>query len=100
MAGNANLEDSKETNTMKQLMTKAELLKMLEPLSDTDVVQCQVNYTTSKTEAAYSQYKNTTEVVPITGVSVEDATNAHTRSPKVFENANKRAYLQVNVEID
>ena len=70
---------------MKQLMTKAELLKMLEPLSDTDVVQCQVNYTTSKTEAAYSQYKNTTEVVPITGVSV---------------NAQKLAYLQVNVEID
>lgn len=85
---------------MKTIMTKADLLKMLEPLSDTDVIQCQVNYTTSKTEAAYSQYKHTTEVVPIAGVSVEDTTNSHTRSIKLYENANKRAYLQVNVEID
>lgn len=85
---------------MKHVMTKAELLKMLEPLSDTDIVQCQVNYTTSRTEKAYSQYEHTTEVVPITEVSVEDATKAHTKSPKVYENANKRAYLQVNVEID
>ena len=85
---------------MKPFMTKAELLKMLEPLSDTDIIQCQVNYTTSKTEAAYSQYKNTTEVVPITGVSVEEPPKGPNRNHKVYENLNKRAYLQVNVEID
>lgn len=31
-------------------MTKADLLKLLEPLSDTDIIHCQVNYTTSKTD--------------------------------------------------
>ena len=81
---------------MKSVMTKAELLKMLEPLSDTDVIQCQVNYTTSRTEEAYSQYKHTTEVVPITGVSVE-GTN---RNSRVYANAYKLAYLQVSLEID
>lgn len=85
---------------MKQLMTKAELLKMLEPLSDTDIIQCQVNYTTSKTESAYSQYKNTTEVVPITEVTVEDPPKGPNRNHKVYVNAYKLAYLQVNVEID
>ena len=35
-------------------MTKADLLKLLEPLSDTDIIHCQVNYTTSKTDEAYS----------------------------------------------
>lgn len=74
---------------MKSIMTKAELLKMLEPLSDTDIVQCQVNYTTSRTEKAYSQYKNSTEVVPITGMTMQEI-------PK----GSKSAYLQVNVEID
>lgn len=85
---------------MKPIMTKAELLKMLEPLSDTDVIRCQVNYTTSKTEAAYSQYKHTTEVVPITGVSVEEHPKGPNRNHKVYVNAQKLAYLQVNVEID
>lgn len=85
---------------MKPLMTKAVLLKMLEPLSDTDIIQCQVNYTTSNTEAAYSQYKNTTEVVPITGVTVEDPLKGPNRNHKVYVNAYKLAYLQVNVEID
>jgi hypothetical protein len=85
---------------MKPIMTKAELLKMIEPLSDTDVIQCQVNYTTSKTEAAYSQYKHTTEVVPITGVSVEEPPKGPNRNHKVYVNSQKLAYLQVNVEID
>ena len=35
---------------MKPIMTKADLLKMLEPLSDKDIVQCQVNFTTNRTE--------------------------------------------------
>lgn len=81
-------------------MTKAELLKMLEPLSDTDIVQCQVNYRTSRTEKAYSQYEHTTEVVPITGVSVEVPPKGPNRNYKVYVNAQKLAYLQVNVEID
>lgn len=85
---------------MKHVMTKAELLKMLEPLSDTDIVQCQVNYTTSKTEAAYYQYEHTTEVVPITGVSVEEPPKGPNRNYKVYVNSQKLAYLQVNVEID
>lgn len=85
---------------MKHVMTKAELLKLLEPLSDTDIVQCQVNYTTSKTEAAYSQYEHTTEVVPITGVSVEVPPKGPNRNYKVYVNTQKLAYLQVNVEID
>ena len=85
---------------MKHVMTKAELLKMLEPLSDTDIVQCQVNYTTSSTEKAYSQYEHTTEVVPITGVSVEVPPKGPNRNYKVYVNAQKLAYLQVNVEID
>ena len=85
---------------MKPIMTKAELLKMLEPLSDTDVIQCQVNYATSKTEAAYSQYKNTTEVVPITGVSVEEPPKGPNRNHKVYVNTQKFAYLQVNLQID
>jgi hypothetical protein len=85
---------------MKSIMTKADLLKMLEPLSDTDVIQCQVNYTTSKTEAAYSQYKHTTEVVPITGMTVQEIPNGPNRNHKVYQNDYKTAYLQVNVEID
>lgn len=31
-------------------MTKSDLLKLLEPLYDTDIIHCQVNYTTSKTD--------------------------------------------------
>ena len=85
---------------MKPIMTKAELLKLLEPLSDTDIVQCQVNYTTSKTEAAYSQYEHTTEVVPITGVSVEEPPKGPNRNHKVYVNTQKFAYLQVNLQID
>ena len=85
---------------MKHVMTKADLLKMLEPLSDTDIVQCQVNYKTSKTEKAYSQYKHTTEVVPITGVSVAESPKGPNRNHKVYVNAPELAYLQVNVEID
>lgn len=85
---------------MKAIVTKAELLKMLEPLSDTDVIQCQVNYTTNRKEDAYSQYKHTTEVVPITGVSVEEPPKGPNRNHKVYVNAYKLAYLQVNVEID
>jgi len=85
---------------MKTIITKAELLKMLEPLSDTDVVQCQVNYTSSRTEAAYSQYKHTTEVVPITGMTVQEIPKGPNRNHKVYVNPYKTAYLQVNVEID
>lgn len=85
---------------MKAIVTKAELLKMLEPLSDTDVIQCQVNYTTSKNDKAFSQYDHTMEVVPITGVSVEEPPKGPNRNHKVYVNSQKLAYLQVNVEID
>ena len=85
---------------MKHVMTKAELLKMLEPLSDTDIVQCQVNYTTSRTEKAYSQYKNSTEVVPITGMTMQELPKGPNRNHKVYVNPYRIAYLQVNVEID
>lgn len=84
---------------MKPIMTKAELLKMLEPLSDTDIIQCQVNYTTSRTDEVFSPYP-TTEVVPITGVSVEEPPKGPNRNYKVYVNAQKLAYLQVNVEFD
>ena len=84
---------------MKHVMTKAELLKMLEPLSDTDIVQCQVNYTTSRTEKAYSQYKNSTEVVPITGMTMQELPKGPNRNHKVYVNPYRIAYLQVNVEI-
>lgn len=69
-------------------MTKADLLKLLEPLSDTDIIHCQINYTTSKIDKAYSQYNHTTEVTPITGLDMHSNRN------------NKVAYLQVNLEID
>lgn len=85
---------------MKHILTKAELLKMLEPLSDTDIVQCQVNYTTSRTESAYSQYKNSTEVVPITGMTMQELPKGPNRNHKVYVNPYKLAYLQVNLEID
>lgn len=74
-------------------MTKADLLKLLEPLSDTDIIHCQVNYTTSKTDKAYSQYNHTTEVVPITGLDMQEF-------PKGSNRNNKVAYLQVNLKID
>ena len=73
---------------------------MLEPLSDTDIIQCQVNYKTSRTDEAFSQYNHTTEVVHITGVSVEESPKGPNRKYKVYVNAYKLAYLQVNVEID
>lgn len=74
-------------------MTKADLLKLLEPLSDTDIIHCQVNYTTSKTDEAFSQYNHTTEVVPITGLNMRESHNVHRNDYKV-------AYLQVNLQID
>ena len=80
---------------MKPIMTKADLLKVLEPLSDTDIIQCQVNYTTSRTDGAFSQYDHTTEVVPITGLYVQEC-----RSPKMYVYDYKMAYLQVNLQID
>jgi len=85
---------------MKTIMTKADLLKMLEPLSDTDVIQCQVNYTTSKNDKAFSQYDHTMEVVPITGMYVQEIPKGPNRNHKVYVNPYKTAYLQVNVEID
>ena len=48
----------------------------------------------------FSQYNHTTEVVPITGVSVEESPKGPNRKYKVYVNAYKLAYLQVNVEID
>lgn len=74
-------------------MIKADLLKLLEPLSDTDIIHCQVNYTTSKTNDAYSQYNHTTEVTPITGLNMQ-------KFPKGSNRNNKVAYLQVNLQID
>lgn len=74
-------------------MTKADLLKLLEPLSNTDIIHCQVNYTTSKTDKAYSQYNHTTEVVPITKLYMQEF-------PKGTNRNNKVAYLQINLEID
>lgn len=74
-------------------MTKSDLLKLLEPLSDTDIIHCQVNYTTSKTDEAFSQYNHTTEVVPITGLDMQEF-------PKGSNRNNKVAYLQVNLQID
>lgn len=74
-------------------MTKADLLKLLEPLSDTDIIHCQVNYTTSKTDKAFSQYNHTTEVTPITGLDMQE-------SPKIPNRNYKVAYLQVNLQID
>lgn len=78
---------------MKPIMTKADLLKVLEPLSDTDIIHCQVNYTTVMTDEAYSQYNHTTEVVPITGLYVQEVPKGTNRNYKV-------AYLQVNLQID
>ena len=74
-------------------MTKADLLKLLEPLSDTDIIHCQVNYTTSKTDEAFSQYNHTMEVTPITGLNMQ-------KFPKGSNRNNKVAYLQVNLQID
>lgn len=74
-------------------MTKADLLKLLEPLSDTDIIHCQVNYTTSKTDKAFSQYNHTTEVTPITGLDMQEFPKGSNRNYKV-------AYLQVNLQID
>lgn len=74
-------------------MTKADLLKLLEPLSDTDIIHCQVNYTTSKTDKAYSQYNHTMEVAPIMGLNMQEV-------PKGSNRNNKVAYLQVNLQID
>lgn len=85
---------------MKSIMTKADLLKMLEPLSDTDIVQCQVNYTTSRTDEAFSQYNRTTEVAPITGLYVQESPKGPNRNHKVYVNDYKVAYLQVNLQID
>ena len=81
-------------------MTKADLLKMLEPLSDTDVIQCQVNYTTSRKDKEFSQYDHTTEVVPISGMYVQEPPKGSNRNHKVYLNDYKTAYLQVNLEID
>lgn len=78
---------------MKPIMTKADLLKVLEPLSDTDIIHCQVNYTTSRTDEAFSQYNHTTEVAPITGLYVQESPKGASRNYKV-------AYLQVNLQID
>ena len=61
--------------------------------SDTDIIHCQVNYTTSKTDEAYSQYNHTTEVTPIMGLNMQEAPNGSNRNNKV-------AYLQVNLQID
>ena len=85
---------------MKSIMTKADLLKLLEPLSDTDIIHCQVNYTTSRTDEAFSQYNHTTEVVPITGVYVQEVPKGPNRNHKVYPNDYKVAYLQVNLQID
>lgn len=85
---------------MKSIMTKADLLKVLEPLSDTDIIQCQVNYTTSRTDGAFSQYDHTTEVVPITGLYVQESPKGPNRNYKVYPNDYKVAYLQVNLQID
>ena len=85
---------------MKSIMTKADLLKMLEPLSDTDIVQCQVNYTTIRTDEAFSQYNHTTEVAPITGLYVQESPKGPNRNHKVYVNDYKVAYLQVNLQID
>lgn len=85
---------------MKSIMTKADLLKMLEPLSDTDIIHCQVNYKTSRTDEAFSQYDHTTEVVPITGLYVQESPKGPNRNHKVYPNDYKVAYLQVNLEID
>jgi len=74
-------------------MTKADLFKLLEPLFDTDIIHCQVNYTTSKTDKAYSQYNHTTEVTPIIGLNMQEF-------PKGSNRNNKVAYLQVNLQID
>lgn len=85
---------------MKSIMTKADLLKVLEPLSDTDIIQCQVNYTTSRTDEAFSQYDHTIEVVPITGLYVQEPPKGPNRNHKVYPNDYKVAYLQVNLQID
>lgn len=85
---------------MKSIMTKADLLKMLEPLSDTDIIYCQVNYKTSRTDEAFSQYDHTTEVVPITRLYVQEPPKGPNRNYKVYPNDYKVAYLQVNLEID
>lgn len=85
---------------MKPIMTKADLLKVLEPLSDTDIIQCQVNYTTSRTDRAFSQYDHTTEVVPITGLYVQESPKGPNRNHKVYPNDYKVAYLHVNLQID
>lgn len=85
---------------MKSIMTKADLLKMLEPLSDTDIIHCQVNYTTSRTDGTFFQYYHTTEVVPITGLYVQESPKGPNRNHKVYPNDYKVAYLQVNLEID
>lgn len=85
---------------MKSIMTKADLLKMLEPLSDTDIVHCQVNFTTSRTEEAFFPYNHTTEVVPITGMYVQEVPKGPNRNHKVYVNDYKVAYLQVNIQID
>ena len=85
---------------MKLNMTKADLLKMLEPLSDTDIIYCQVNYTTDRTDEAFSQYNHTTEVAPITGLYVQEPPKGPTRNHKVYVNDYKVAYLQVNLQID
>lgn len=85
---------------MEPIMTKADLLKMLEPLSDTDIIQCQVNYKTSRTDEAFSQYNHTTEVVPITGLYVSESPKGPNRNHKVYVNDYKVAYLQVNLQID
>ena len=85
---------------MKPIMTKADLLKVLEPLSDTDIIQCQVNYTTSRTDGAFSQYDHTTEVVPITGLYVQESPKGPNRNHKVYVDDYKVAYLQVSLQID
>ena len=85
---------------MKSIMTKADLLKMLEPLSDTDIIQCQVNYTTSRTDGEFYQYNHTTEVAPITGLFVQEPPKGSNRNHKVYVKDYKVAYLQVNLEID
>ena len=85
---------------MESIMTKADLLKVLEPLSDTDIIHCQVNYTTSRADDAFSQYNHTTEVAPITGLYVQEFPKGPNRNDKVYRNDYKVAYLQVNLQID
>lgn len=73
-------------------MTKKELLKSLEELSDDETVFVQVNYRTKCKEEDFDCYWNTSENVHIRAVTIRDIPNRRLCDHRVAD-------LHVDVEI-